>query len=289
MNLSAVIERPLENDYQSIRKAQMKLNIILNDWIKEGRKGLCPIPNEQFHDIRPSPNARGLTAVTRYGINKFSQLFSARQLIALYTFINIINKIPGNLFFSLALSRVTDYCSTQSRWDITQERNVNSFGRQALPMLWDFAELVPFERTVGSWNSMLEGIVKFVQKSMVINKIATVENNDATQHTLPDQTASIWFTDPPYYDSVPYADLSDYFYVWLKRSLFDKSILYNKFELNSSLTPKLRECVWNKAYKINGKEKDPLFFEQTITAAFTEARRLDTFQMGYYSLMAYRN
>jgi putative DNA methylase len=155
----------------------------------------------------------------------------------------------------ITLSRVTDYCSAHSRWDTSQERNVNSFGRQALPMLWDFAELVPFRHTVGSWDSMLGGILKVIEKISSLTKTASITIADATEHPLPNEAMNIWFTDPPYYDSVPYADLSDFFYVWLKRALPNDPIMQNSYELNNKLTPKLRECVWNRAYKVEGKEK----------------------------------
>ena len=142
---------PAERDYQAVWNAQKRVKVILDEWEKDGGKGPCPIPNEEFHAIRPSPNARGLTAVTRYGINRFGQLYLARQLVALLEFAKqaALAKKSSTLC-ALTLSRVADYCSSQSRWDTSQERNVNSFGRQALPMLWDFAQIVPFRHTVGS-------------------------------------------------------------------------------------------------------------------------------------------
>jgi len=150
---------PTVRDYQSVWKAQKRVKAILDEWEKEGGMRPCPIPNEEFHNIRPSPNARGLTAVTRYGINKFGQLYLARQLVALSEFAKQIGLAKkSSTLCALTLSRVADYCSAQSRWDSSQERNVNSFGRQALPMLWDFAEMVPFRHTVGSWDSMMEAL-----------------------------------------------------------------------------------------------------------------------------------
>jgi len=266
---------PTERDYQAVWKAQKRLRAILDEWERGGKKGLCPIPDEQFHDIRPSPNARGLTAVTRYGMNRFAQLYLPRQLLALTDFTqHVCEASIAQCLCALTLSRVADYCSTQSRWDTTQERNVNSFGRQALPMLWDFAELVPFRHGVGAWDSMMGGILKVIERTSRLENIASVQNADATEHPLPNESTSVWFTDPPYYDSVPYADLSDFFYVWLRRSLPNDRLLRNLFESHNPLTPKVRECVWNRAYKIDGKEKDPQFFERTVAAAFSESRRL---------------
>jgi len=208
-------------------------------------------------------------------MNRFAQLYLPRQLLALTDFTqHVCEASIAQCLCALTLSRVADYCSTQSRWDTTQERNVNSFGRQALPMLWDFAELVPFRHGVGAWDSMMGGILKVIERTSRLENIASVQNADATEHPLPNESTSVWFTDPPYYDSVPYADLSDFFYVWLRRSLPNDRLLRNLFESHNPLTPKVRECVWNRAYKIDGKEKDPQFFERTVAAAFSESRRL---------------
>lgn len=273
---------PTVRDYEVVWKAQKHLADVATQPLPNG---LSPVPDETFHDVRPSPNARGLSAVTRYGINRFSQLYSVRQLLSLIT---ISEKIRLGSYSSVqsgvarscktllgvTLSRVVDYCSAQSRWDATQERNVNSFGRQALPMLWDFSELVPVRHCVGSWDSMLNGVTRVVERFHGIDRLADVHCADATDHPLPSDSTTLWFTDPPYYDSVPYADLSDFFYVWLKRVLPNEPLLRNELEPERVLTPKLRECVWNRAYEVNGKPKDPYFFEKCVERAFAEGRRV---------------
>jgi hypothetical protein len=84
----------------------------------------------------------------------------------------------------------------------------------------------------------------------------------------------VWFTDPPYYDAIPYADLSDFFYVWLKRALPLDRTLSEKTDPQTGLTPKLEECVWNKTYVIDGHAKDGKFFEACAAKAFAEGRRV---------------
>jgi adenine-specific DNA methylase len=270
---------PTKSDYQAVFRAQKRLKEILDEWkaLPADKRGLCPVPDEPIHDIRPSPNARGLSAVTRYGIREFKSLYLCRQLVSLLSFGNRVRETENESLkklISVTLSRVADYCSAQSRWDSTQQRNVNSFGRQALPMLWDFAEMVPFRHTVGSWDSMLESVVRYIERSKNILPRATAETADASEHPLPNESAPIWFTDPPYYDSIPYADLSDFFYVWLKRLLPGEAVLRNQFERDNTLTPKIRECVWNRAYRVDGREKDPEFFEVCVGQAFGEGRRV---------------
>ena len=101
-----------------------------------------------------------------------------------------------------------------------------------------------------------------------------MQASDATQHVLPDQSAGIWFTDPPYYDAIPYADLSDFFLVWLKRTLPGHPMLSDPFDDNNQLSPKRQECVWNRAYEYEDGPKDAAFFETTISKAFAEGRRV---------------
>jgi adenine-specific DNA methylase len=273
---------PVDSDYHAVWKARQQLHDLLTERVTDD---LSLIPNEGFHSVRPSPNSRGLSAVTRYGMTTFASLYTSRQLLSLatmtklarsYKLSQIGDKNARSLaeLLALTISRVADYCSAQSRWDSTQERNVNSFGRQALPMLWDFAELVPFADCVGSIESMLNGILRVVERQGQVGNSGQVQCVDATQHPLPSESTPLWFTDPPYYDSIPYADLADFFYVWLKRILADEPLMTLQFENGNQLTPKSRECVWNRAHKFNGKEKDPKFFEDCVALSFAEGRRI---------------
>ena len=91
---------------------------------------------------------------------------------------------------------------------------------------------------------------------------------------LPEQSADVLFTDPPYYDAIPYADLSDFFLVWLKRTLPDNRFLRDPFDDDNPLSPKSQECVWNQSYSVNGTPKDGRFFEQCVSAAFADGRRI---------------
>jgi hypothetical protein len=97
---------------------------------------------------------------------------------------------------------------------------------------------------------------------------------DATEHPLPDQTARVWFTDPPYYDAVPYADLSDFFLVWLKRALPGHSLLRDPFDPANPLTPKTREAVQDETKRDDGRPKGREWFEEAMARAFAEGRRL---------------
>jgi hypothetical protein len=102
----------------------------------------------------------------------------------------------------------------------------------------------------------------------------TVQVADACSSPLPDQGVGVWFTDPPYYDAIPYSDLSDFFLVWLKRSIPGHPLLRDPFDPTNPLSPKLQEAVQDETKKVNGKPKDRAFFEETMAKAFAEGRRV---------------
>ena len=128
----------------------------------------------------------------------------------------------------------------------------------------------------GSVPAVAEGHFTFadVVNAWPGSDIGQVHQADAADHPLPDQSASTWFTDPPYYDAVPYADLSDYFVVWLKRTLPGNPIWRNPLEPDNPLSPKVPEAVQDETKSFNGKPKDRKWFEETMERAFREGRRV---------------
>ena len=109
---------------------------------------------------------------------------------------------------------------------------------------------------------------------IVLQGESTVELADACASPLPDETADVWFTDPPYYDAVPYSDLSDFFFVWLKRMLPNNRMMKDPFDNNNPLTPKKQEAVQDESKMVDGDKKDKNFFEKIMAKAFSEGRRI---------------
>ena len=105
-------------------------------------------------------------------------------------------------------------------------------------------------------------------------KIGQVQLADAANPPLPNDSAAVWFTDPPYYDAIPYSDLSDFFLVWLKRALPGHPLLRDPFDPTNPLSPKLQEAVQDETKKVNGRPKDRVFFEEKMAQAFSEGRRV---------------
>ena len=269
---------PNEADYAAVRKAQERVAQVLEEWERGGKQGLCPVPDE------PTPAGGGSGAgrafsVQRYGMMQWGDLFTARQKVTLAGICrngsdSQLNRISRE-FIGLVVSRLSDRLASLVSWDVGGEKLGHVFNRQALPIVWDFTEGTPFSGATGSYENVatqIEGAVRSV--SGIIVTTGQVQSADASDHPLPDQTAGVWFTDPPYYDAVPYADLSDFFLVWLKRTLPDHPLLRDPFDSDNSLSPKDAEAVQDEIKQVNSRPKDREWFEEIMAKTFTEGRRV---------------
>jgi hypothetical protein len=261
---------PTEADYQAVWKAQRRLKQILDEWERGGRKGLCPVPGEPL----PPIGTLGFR-VQRYGMLQWGDLFTARQKTALVTLSVRMARENGDVVEAMAssLSRLADKNASLAVWNQIGEKIEHVFGRQALPIVWDFAEVPIFSDSTGNFGSGVD-LVRKVLEAWPGSLAAQVQLADATEHPLPDQTATVWFTDPPYYDAVPYADLSDFFFVWLKRALPGRAVLRDPFDLANPLSPKRCEAVQDETKLDNGRLKDRAWFEEKMALAFGEGRRV---------------
>ena len=159
-------------------------------------------------------------------------------------------------------------------WAQEGEFVAHTFGRQALPIIWDFAEAVPWSDSSGNLDGAIEWVSSVISVWPANSHIGQVQSADACECPLPDDTANVWFTDPPYYDAVPYATLSDFFFVWLKRALPVSSLPRDPYDAENTLTPKAREIVLDEVKHFDGKPKDRAFFEGRMAVAFAEGRRI---------------
>ena len=262
---------PTDADYEAVRRSQVRLADILGEWERNGKQGLCPVPDEPL----PPIGTLGFR-VQRYGMLQWGDLFTARQKVAL---VELAREGLGNDgdaardVTGLVIGRIADYLSAQCVWHIPKQLVAHTFGRQALPITWDYCETNP----IGTGPGNLAGALKWVAKVIEVwpaSHAAQVQQADATAHPLPDQTAGIWFTDPPYYDAIPYSDLSDFFLVWLKRTLPDHAILPDPFDPANLLSPKRAEAVQDETKQVAGRPKDRGWFEETMAKAFAEGRRV---------------
>lgn len=267
---------PTDADYEAVRKAQKRLAAILDEWEREGKQGLCPIPDE------PTPTGGGSGAgrafsVQRYGMLQWGDLFTARQKMVLvglgFWVANEIEKDLRNVF-GLIISKLAEIACSLCTWEPIAECPRHLFGRQAIPITWDFGEGVLTSTSSGSFEISARNTGSGIASIRSDIGSSSSQIADATDHPFPDQSASIWFTDPPYYDAIPYSDLSDFFLVWLKRALPDQALLHDPFDPDNPLSPKAREAVQDETKQCDGRVKDQTFFEDMMGFAFAEGRRV---------------
>jgi putative DNA methylase len=257
-----------KDDYLAVWRAQNALRKLAEDRLSNG---LSPIPDEPL----PPIGTLGFR-VQRYGMLEWGDLFTSRQKLALVTLIRKVSKIrdPIQNLLGAVVSRCADYWSSGVLWAQAGEFVAHTFGRQALPIVWDYAEAVPWTDSSGNFDGAIDWVARVVQAWPIAPAIGETQIGDATQSSLADQATSIWFTDPPYYDAVPYADLSDFFFVWLKRALPGLGLLRDPFDPKNLLTPKTQEIVQDEIKQVNSRFKDRIFFEERMAKAFAEGRRL---------------
>lgn len=213
-----------------------------------------------------------------YGMDLFEDLFTPRQLLALTTLASEIERVTSEIqseenadfalavrsCLSLSFGRLADFCSSLCTLNATGNRGCkNTFTRQAISMVWDFMETAPLNRIGANWIGGIDTLEATIRSQAVIRTLGHIERSSATKHPLPDDSAAAFISDPPYYDAVPYSDLSDFFYVWLKRAMPPRT------GFDELLTPKEDECIVDDA-----KGKDDAFFERMMGRAMAEGRRI---------------
>lgn len=175
-------------------------------------------------------------------------------------------------YLGVMVDRVADRSSTICRYDPTPTQSGinNTFSRQALPMVWDFGEGCPIGDSSGSASNSLPWITNFLRKEAKLGAFAKCKRGPAMATFLEAESLDAVITDPPYFDSVPYADLSDFFYVWLKRSV---GHLYPE-HLSGQLTPKKKEAIMEPSRHGGDKAKAAKAYEDMMHQAFREANRV---------------
>lgn len=267
---------PTERDLVAVRKASEEL-----DRRKADHIGLLSlVPDE------PTPQGGGSGAgrafsQRNYGMDHFEDLFTPRQALALTMLVRLVQVVGRKLAeekdagmaaavqtcLALVVDRQADATSSLSRWHVTGEKHTATFSRQAIPMVWDFSEVNILSASTGGFPGAIEWVSQVCESIALVLSFGQVGQATAMINPLPDDSAKLFLTDPPYYDAVPYADLSDFFFVWLKRTLGD---LHGTM-LNEVLTPKDEECIVDEV-----KGKDKAYFEVKMGEAMAEGRRILT-------------
>jgi putative DNA methylase len=226
-----------------------------------------------------------------YGLDHFDKLFTQRQLVALCTFSDLVSEAVDKILvdavaagmlddgvrldaggkgataysqsvgmlLGLGIGRLANRCATLNFWDTDGENVQQVFARQALPMTWDFTEANPFSDSTGNFLGQLDYLQRAIL-NVPASRLGNVIQADAQNQTI--SRDKIVSTDPPYYDNIGYADLSDFFYVWLRRAL--RPIFPGM--LATMAVPKAEELVANP-YRHGTKEGAEAFFLDGMTRA----------------------
>ena len=289
-------DAPIPGDYIKAEGKAGRMGARLMAIVAEGdrRRVYLPPTSEQeavarkaAPEWKPEIKISGSTqylGIKPYGIERFDQLFTLRQLVSLTTFSTLVNEVRMQIksaavtsgfsdddtplaaggeaarayaeammvYLGCGLSKIANIGSSIASWMNDRGAFRETFARQAIPIVWDYAESNPFTNAGGSFGTVLNKI------SMVLNEMSTtglaqaIQSDAMTQILTQDKICS---TDPPYYDNVPYADLSDFFYVWLRRML--RPVFPDLF---ATLVVSKTEELIAAPYRHGSREKAEKFF-----------------------------
>lgn len=225
-----------------------------------------------------------------YGMTHWHQLFTKRQLIVLTTFSDLLSEFQASMriqdeyvfavctYLSLAIGRTAESSCSFTWWENQGEKIPPVFARQAIPMTWDFAEANPFSNSTQNWKSQIDWIAKVIENLPISANDGTVYQADVTT-TRPADDSPIIVTDPPYYDNIQYAELSDFFYVWIRPLLRD--IYPDLFA--GMMTPRDEEIVASPRF-----ENPAQHFEDLLGGAFLQMRRSCSTEFPHSIFYAYK-
>jgi len=245
---------------------------------------------EDTHLDQPMTNDRRWFSPPLYGMPNFVDLFTPRQLTAMVTLSDLVRAISEDIkrdalscklstddaeaytrtvvtFLALAVDRCSDFNNSLCRWSSSNQKVMNLFGRQAIPMVWDFAEANILGESVGGWHTCCQYVADCIEVITSSNRLGHAHQIDAATGSNGIENLLV-STDPPYYDNIGYAALSDFFYVWLRRTI---GSLYPEL-FSTLLVPKLPELIASPERFDGDKSKAKDHFEAGFRKAFAALR-----------------
>lgn len=291
----------IEDDYIKAEGKAGRMGARLVAIVADTGRGRVYLPATEEHEAiaqqaepewKPEFLIHGTTqylGVKPYGLDRISQLFTPRQLTAMVLLSDLVREVRADVrrdaaaaglsdaeaedyaravttFLALALDRWADFNNSLCRWSPSNQKVMNLFGRQAIPMVWDFAEANLLGESVGSWETCSNYVAECIETMAITQQ----------GHARPIDAARPWnglrnvlvSTDPPYYDNIPYSNLSDFFYVWLRRTIGD---LYPEL-FPTILVPKEPELVAAPERFGGDKHAAKEHFERGLRRAFAQLR-----------------
>ncbi|MGA2326072.1 MAG: DUF1156 domain-containing protein [Bryobacteraceae bacterium] len=264
---------PTSQDEEATRRAAEALARLQSSSVI----GLSPVPDEPL----PLKGTLGFR-VQNYGVLHWADVYSPRQALTLATISRLVRAagagarkdgkgelaVVVQVLLGLSLNRLIGRANALCWWrpQADQEKIEVAFSGQTVPMKWDFAEGCPLTGGTAGWDDSYAPPVRVIDDltSLRLHE-GTVARSNATASPLPDDAAQAFVTDPPYYDAVPYAALSDFFYVWLRRTMpSELAVLFS-----DTAAPKDGECIVDQA-----SQKDRYYFERCMAKTMAEGRRV---------------
>jgi putative DNA methylase len=264
---------PTKKDLNAVEKAVAEL-----DRRKQTDGDALSLVPEEKLDLRGIRHTWGMI----YGFDNWESFFSSRQLVSLVTLTRLVREVAAKKVgddglttavatcLALSIDKVADLANSVCRWEPVAECPRQLFARQAIPITWDFSEGAPTGDSSGSWAILIDRFVKVLAEIGSDWHSSSPQQSTATAHPMPDDSANAFITDPPYYDAVPYAFLSDFFYVWLRRSV---GHLHGEL-FKETVVPKDPEIVVDRPHELSNSTHDIAFYERELTKAFVEGRRV---------------
>lgn len=286
---------PNVRDLMAFQSASKRLDELL---ALKSKGAVSLIPSEMISTPSNNEYIQGsyywkYTVVVLYGMTRWKDLFNPRQILSMVTFTEKIQQAYKAMiglgynenyaaavttYLGILLDRLADKNSNLVTYDVDRENIQNVFGRQALQMVWHYAELNPFANN--GWKNMQEWVLRVIEHCSGIDHAAHIGQNSATSLPYQDEYFDAVFTDPPYYDNIPYSVLSDFFYVWMKRTV---GYLYPEL-FSSPFTPKSDEAISDLTLA-RGSDKDTIAktlpnmktkddFKEALSDSFAEIWRV---------------
>jgi putative DNA methylase len=283
-----------DNDYIRAQATTVGLNRTLMAVVAEGsRQRAYLAPSEEHVDAakveRPvdipdqlvtTPN-HDVDRLPMYGMPRWSDAFTNRQLVVLTTFSDLVSHVHARVladngsevyadaivtYLGMVISRTLNKSTSVCSWDSSPKMEAvrGLFARQVVPMAWDFAEANVLGSSSGNFAEDVEWVTRSLERVPVQGIVGDARQADAASR---DYSSMLMSTDPPYYDNIGYSELSDFFYVWLRRTL---RTVYPDL-LATMLVPKADELVANP-YRHNGKDGARQFFEEGFRSVFSRVR-----------------
>ena len=258
-----------------------RLATALLDELEETPDGTSPLPDEPM--VKSQYRRYGNLV---YGIDTFRGLFNDRQLYVLGSLCEAVRAGHAQMlgegmqpdravavatYLGLCVDRIADYDSSFTSWATSGEFQRSTFPRQAIAMVWDYVEIDPLQDISGSWEGAVRWIELAIRRCSVSSTSpARVQRGDAQSLPFQDNTFDAVIVDPPYYDAIQYGDLSDFFYIWLKRSIGH----LHPGVFGTPLTPKQQEVIESRADKKSPESISHEEFEDRLQRALGEMARV---------------